>query len=367
MAKYSDYVIGVDVGGTKILAAAFEIGASAQSAMENEEASDQRKGKPPRKLPAPSPIARNKAKTPRSGKAADLLATIEATVNSILEELRGHGTCVGIGVAVPGPLDRERGIVRYTPNLGLENYPLATELGRAFNLPVFLENDVQAGVFGELRAGALRGSRHAVGVFLGTGIGGGLVINGEIYRGATGSAGEIGHMILHEGGALCGCGNYGCLEALASRTALAKDAIALAASGKAPAMLEAAGTDFAEYKSSAFEAALTADEIAIGKAVDRTAFWLGVGLANLVNILNPETIVLGGGLVARFGERIKKGAKRSMEERLMPSMAGTVKILVSELGDLAVPAGAAFAAAEGAARTGSPSGRDSPGKKDAPK
>lgn len=96
---------------------------------------------------------------------------------------------------MPCTSDRERGIVRYTPNLGLENYPLAEELASAIGLPVFLENDVQAGVLGELVAGGLRGARNAVGVFLGTGIGGGIVIDGKIYRGSTGSAGEVGHMI----------------------------------------------------------------------------------------------------------------------------------------------------------------------------
>ena len=324
MFERGDYAIGVDLGATKILAAAFEL---------TEEGLI--KGS----------IAEVKTPTPRGDGAEALLRGLIEAIASLrveAEKKLAKGTCKTLGIAVPGPLDRAKGIVRYTPNLGLENYPLAAKLREALGLEVSLENDVQAGVFGELKAGALRGKRHAVGIFVGTGIGGGLVIDGELYRGSSGSAGEIGHMIVHEGGSLCGCGSYGCLEALASRTALAKDSIALAASGKAPGMYAAAGVNFKKYRSSAFAEALDAGDAVIEKAIDRSAFWLGVGMANLVNILNPEAIVLGGGLVARFGKRYLVGARTAMRDRLMPGLADTVEVLLSELGDLAVPAGAAL-------------------------
>jgi glucokinase len=333
MPKELSINIGVDVGATKIIAAAFPM-----------KGEDKKPGEA---------IVQAKTRTPRTEKPKDLVQAIAEVVAEVVAGIgdgkQGASKPEGLGVAVPGPLDRERGIVRYTPNLGLENYPLAEELASAIGLPVFLENDVQAGVLGELVAGGLRGARNAVGVFLGTGIGGGIVIDGKIYRGSTGSAGEVGHMILLEGGPLCGCGNYGCLEALASRTAMAKDALGLAASGKAPAMLDAAGTDLRKYKSSAFEEALDEGDEAIAQVVDRAGFWLGVGLANLVNLLNPEIILLGGGVVARFGKRIQKAAVASMEGRLMPGLAETVKVVLSELGDLAVPAGAALAACYGLA------------------
>lgn len=328
MFQSGDFVVGVDLGGTKILAAAFEIG---------------KKGGVKRAS------GQVKRKTP-AGEGPELLVeTIAEAVEALGASVKAEGlggVCRGLGVAVPGPLDRARGIVRYTPNLGLENYPLASVLGARLSLPVSLENDVQAGVYGELKAGALRGASQAVGLFVGTGIGGGIVIDGKLYRGSTGSAGEIGHMIVHEGGPLCGCGNYGCLEAHASRTALAKDAVALAAAGKAPGMLKAAGVNFRKYRSSAFEEALAAKDGPVAKAVDRAAFWLGVGMANLVNILNPEAIVLGGGVVARFGKRYLEGATAAMRARLMPGLADSVKVLLSELGDLAVPAGVALMALE---------------------
>lgn len=322
MASDSPVFIGVDLGATKIVAAAL--------AMD------------PGKEGVGEVLSQVKGKTPRTAKAKDIVAAIAEAAKSALAS--AGKPCAGLGIAIPGPLDRAKGLVRYTPNLGLENYPLAQELSAALGMPVVLENDVQAGVLGELVGGALRGCRNAVGVFIGTGIGGGIVINGELYRGSTGSAGEVGHMILMEGGPVCGCGNYGCLEALASRTAMAKDALALAASGKAPAMLDAAGTDFRKYRSSAFEEALEGGDEAVGGVVDRAGFWLGVGLANIVNLLNPEAVVVGGGVTARFGKRLLKAARASMEDRLMTGLAATVRIVQSELGDLAVPTGAAIAA-----------------------
>ncbi len=313
--------VGVDVGATKILAAVFD-----------------------RKL---KPIAVGKAKTPREAKAEVVVDAISEAVRGVLAQAGEVPGLAGVGVAVPGPLDRAKGIVRYTPNMGFHDFPLGKELTGLFGAPAFLENDVQAGVLGELRAGALRGAMNAVGVFIGTGVGGGIVINGEIYRGATGSAGEVGHMIVQEGGASCGCGNYGCLEALSSRTAMAKEAAAQAASGKAPALFEEAGTDIRKYRSSALFKSVAAGDKGVRRSVDRAAWWLGVGLANLVHLLNPEAIVIGGGVATRFGKKFVQAAEASMEEHLLPGMSGTVRVLLSELGDLAVPTGAACAAMEG--------------------
>jgi glucokinase len=324
MPKDGRVYVGADLGATKVLAAVFDSGMK--------------------------PLASEKSKTPREASAKTVIATLVETVGRAIAASGAQADRIGgIGVTVPGPLDRERGIVRYTPNMGFKDYPLGAELEGVFGAPAFLDNDVQAGVYGELRAGALRGKRNAVGVFVGTGIGGGIVIDGKIYRGATGSAGEVGHMILLEGGALCGCGNYGCLEALASRSAMAKDAVTLAAAGKAPGMLRAAGTDLRKYRSSALAESVEAGDKSVRKAIDRAAYWLGVGLANLVHVLNPEAIVIGGGIAARFGDRFIERAISSMEDHLMPGLAGSVEILPSALGDLAVPTGVAYVAADAAA------------------
>lgn len=327
MPKDGRVYVGVDLGATKILAAVFD------SAMK--------------------PLASEKSKTPREASAKAVVAALAETVGRALASSGAAPSALaGVGVAVPGPLDRAKGVVRYTPNMGFRDYALGAELEGLFGAPAYLDNDVQAGVYGELRAGALKGRKNAVGVFVGTGIGGGIVIDGKLYRGATGSAGEVGHMIVQDGGALCGCGNYGCLEALASRSAMAKDALALAAAGKAPGMLKAAGTDIRKYRSSAFAESIEAGDKGVRKALDRAAYWLGVGLANLVHVLNPEAIVVGGGMAARFGERFLDRAIASMEEHLMPGLSGSAEVLLSALGDLAVPTGSAWAAAEAAAAPG---------------
>jgi len=322
MPKDERIYVGVDLGGTKILAAAFDS-----------------------KLKV---LATEKAKTPKEANSTSIVAALADAVRQVLAKAGEGLELGGVGISVPGPLDREKGIVRYTPNMGFKDYKLGAELAGLFGAPAFLENDVQAGVFGELRAGALRGKLNAVGVFVGTGIGGGIVIDGKLYRGATGSAGEVGHMILHEGGALCGCGNYGCLEALASRTAMAKDAAGQAASGKAPALYALAGSDIRKYRSSILFESIESGDKGVKRAVDRAATWLGVGLANLVHILNPEAIVVGGGVVTRFGAKFLERAVASMEEHLMPGLSGTAAVLLSELGDLAVPTGAACIALEAA-------------------
>jgi glucokinase len=334
MPKDERIYVGVDLGGTKILAVAFDS-----------------------KLKV---LATQKAKTPREANASSVVSALEEAVRAVIAEASGKAGPApelgGVGVSVPGPLDRAKGIVRYTPNMGFKDYRLGEELAGLFGAPAFLDNDVQAGVYGELRAGALRGRLNAVGVFVGTGIGGGIVIDGRLYRGATGSAGEVGHMILHEGGAACGCGNYGCLEALASRTAMAKDSIAQAATGKAPALYSLAGSDLRKCRSGVLFEAIEGGDKGVKKAVDRAAAWLGIGLSNLVHVLNPEAIVVGGGVVTRFGQKFLDRAIASMEEHLMPGLSGTAEILLSELGDLAVPTGAACIALEASRPEGAAAG-----------
>jgi glucokinase len=331
MPKDERMYVGVDLGGTKILAAAFDARLRV--------------------------LATVKAKTPREANASSVVAALTEAVREVIAEAGGGLQLGGVGVSVPGPLDRAKGIVRYTPNMGFKDYKLGQELAGLFGAPAYLENDVQAGVYGELRAGALRGKMNAVGVFVGTGIGGGIVIDGKLFRGSTGSAGEVGHMILHEGGAACGCGNYGCLEALASRTAMAKDAIGQAATGKAPALYALAGSDLRKCRSGVLFEAIEGGDKGVRKAVDRAASWLGVGLANIVHLLNPEAIVIGGGVVTRFGQKFLDRAAASMEEHLMPGLSGTAALLLSELGDLAVPTGAACVALEA---TGAPPPQGAP-------
>ena len=258
---------------------------------------------------------------------------IAAGIRAALEDAGADPSDIGaVGIASPGPLDSERGVILETPNLGFRDFPLCERLGAELSVPVRLENDVNAGTYGEFLAGAARGCRHVVGIFPGTGIGGGLILDGRLYRGAGGNAGEIGHVIIQTDGPLCGCGHYGCVEALASRTALAKDVAAMAGSGSL-ASPGRASTDIKKYKSGTLAKAIERGEEGVRRAVLRSARFLGVAMANCVNILNPEVIVLGGGLVEKLGDMYVKEAERSMREHAMAHLAKDVKVTAALLGD----------------------------------
>jgi glucokinase len=315
--KEKDIVVGFDLGGTKMLCAVFD---------------------------GNEIISRYKQETMAQDGPDEVVVRIIETIREALKEADVDAKEVqGIGFAVPGPIDRKNGVIVNTPNLGFYNYPVIEKLKKEFSFPMILENDVSSGTFGELLQGAAKGYKHVIGVFPGTGVGGGIIIDGKIYHGASGNAGELGHMIIQLDGPLCGCGQYGCLEALASKTALSKDAVALSAAGKAPTIMKEAGTDFANFKSKVFKKAVGNEDKAIQKIVDRGAFMLGIGLANFVNIFNPELIILGGGLVEKLGDPYIKIAEKTMREHAMEALARDVTIETAKLGDDAVVIGAAGA------------------------
>jgi glucokinase len=316
MTEERKYVIGIDLGGTKIASAVLDTDLKIVSRYKERVGSDV----DPEKV------------------FDKICVCIDASIH---EAGTGIGNLIGIGMDVPGPLDWKEGIVLETPNLGFKNFPMKQRLEDRFGLPVLLENDVNAGVYGEYVKGAGRGYRHAVGVFPGTGIGGGLVLNGKLFRGASGSAGEIGHMIVQIGGPLCGCGQYGCLEALASRSAIAKTAAGIAASGGSKIILEKAGTDIKKIKSGTLYQAWKAGEKPIIELIDRSARFLGIGLANCVNLFNPEVVILGGGIVEKFGDVYVKAAEKAMREHAMEKLVEGVKVIPAELGDDAAVVGSA--------------------------
>lgn len=273
----------------------------------------------------------------------------EAVFGRIVETVRGAiadagvkiGRVRGVGVGSPGPLDPFNGVILDTPNMGFRNFPLRQRLSEALGLPVSVDNDVNLGTLGEYHFGAGRGAVNLVGVFPGTGIGGGLILDGKLYRGHTGGAGEVGHMIIQAGGAICGCGQRGCVEALASRLFLAKEAAAMAARGDAPTIAARAGTDLSEIRSKALAKAYAAGEGPVVALIEDSARMLGIGLANVVNLLSPERIVLGGGLVEALPETYVELATQSMRDHAMAWLAAPVQVVAAELGDDAVVMGAA--------------------------
>ncbi len=311
-----EYVIGFDLGGTKMLSAVVD-----------------------RKLKLTS---RQKKKTSAHTGDESIYERIKDCIRASIENSGIEAAKIkGIGLASPGPIDRERGVVLDTPNLGFKDFPLKERLEKDFEMPVVIDNDVSAGLYGEYLKGAARGFRNVVGLFPGTGVGGGLILDGRLYRGATGNAGEIGHTIIQVNGPRCGCGQQGCVEALASRSAIAKDAVALAGSGAAPSLLKDAGTDYKRYRSGVFAKAYKKGEPGIVSIVNRSAWFLGIAMANCVNIINPEIVVLGGGLVGKLGSEYVSIAERSMREHALPALVENVKVMEARLGDDAAVIGAA--------------------------
>jgi glucokinase len=273
----------------------------------------------------------------RLSKASDGL---DATLGSIVSSL--DAACAeaavqrselgGLGIASPGAVDAIHGVVPGAPQLpGWNDVPIVEMMSERLGVPVWLENDANAAALGENRFGAGQGTRNMLYMTVSTGVGGGIIIDGSLYRGTRGAAGELGHVIIDLNGPPCGCGGSGCLESLASGTSIARRGRALVEAGDAP-RLAALAED---------EGKLTAGTIAraaeAGDDVSRTIYedvgtYLGVALASYVNIFNPEAILIGGG-VSRASNLFLPTARRVMEERAMSSPLEDVTLGLAELGD----------------------------------
>jgi glucokinase len=267
-----------------------------------------------------------------------MIEMIEAAIADVLREHGGtRADIAGVGIGSPGPLDRKTGTVINTPNLGWRNFPLRDLIANAVNLPATLDNDANCATYGEWWLGAGRDVDTLVGLTLGTGIGGGIVLGGEIFHGCSDVAGEIGHMTIDSTGRKCKCGNYGCLEAYASGPAIALRAVEGIEAG-AETMLTEMVDGRLELITAAtvYEAAAREDAYA-NEVIKDTAKFLGAGVANIINILNPEMVVIAGG-VTRAGDHlfgplraeVRRRAFRAAEERCrivpgeLPGTAGVV-------------------------------------------
>ncbi len=316
VAKTRECWVGFDLGGTKMLAAVFDGNFR--------------------------PIGRKRRKTRgQEGMKAGLDRLIGTIEDALADAGIQPNEVAGIGVGCPGPLDLDRGVVLETPNLGWTNAPVRRTLEKAFGCATVIANDVDAGVFGEYRFGAARGARCVVGVFPGTGIGGGCVYEGTLLRGRTGSCMEIGHIPVVPDGALCGCGRYGCLETVASRLAIAAAAAAAAHRGEAPHLAEIAGTDVANIRSAAISQAIEAGDQVVEQIVRKAARHIGWTMAGVVNLLAPDVVLLGGGLVEEMPELFRDEIKGQLKAQVMPALRKTFKMAVAELGDNASVTGAA--------------------------
>jgi len=221
-------------------------------------------------------------------------------IRQVSDKYKNSGTLLGVGIGVPGIIDMQTGMVRESPNLpGWSDYPVRDEIERRLGAPVILENDANVAAFGEKWLGAGRHVGDMAMLTLGTGVGGGLVLNGKIWHGMTGMAGEFGHMTVEPEGQLCGCGNHGCLEQYASATAIVRMARETIAKGDAPGLAKAAGSDLEFNAKEIYNLAIQGDEQArrIFRAVGRA---LGIALAAMVNGLNLEMYVIGGGVCSAW-------------------------------------------------------------------
>jgi glucokinase len=303
--------VGVDVGGTKVLGVALD-GAGAV-------------------------VAEHRVPTPVGSRA------LLEDVLEVVSVLRGRCDAVdAVGVGLPGLVDRD-GVLRFAPNLpGVVELPVGRLVAEATGLPVVVDNDATCATWAEHRVGAAQGAADAILVTLGTGIGGGLVMDGVLVRGANGFAGEIGHMVVDADGIACVCGRRGCWERYASGSGLGRMAREAAEAGRGRRMVALAGGDADLVRGEhATAAALEGDAEALA-VVDRFAGWFAVGLANLVHVLDVSTCVVGGGLV-EAGDVVLGPIRRAFVDRVVaPEHRPPVTIIPAVLGERAGAIGAAL-------------------------
>jgi glucokinase len=317
MAKF---IVGIDLGGTNIVSGCV---AADGSALLGEHS-----------VPTGS----------EEGPDAVVLRMIESARASMAATLKKipNAEFVGVGVGAPGPLDAETGVVLVAPNLGWVNMPLRSRLQDGLGLPTALDNDANCAVLGEWWRGAAAGSRIALGVTLGTGIGGGIIVNGRMFRGASGYAGEIGHMTIDANGRRCKCGNYGCVEAYASGPNIALRAVEALESGSASTLPSYVGGDFRKITAqTVYQAAQAGDSLAL-EVVKETAHFLGAAVASLLNILNPEVVVVMGG-VTQAGEALLEPLRREVSRRAFKPVVAACRIVPGTLTGVAGVYGAARA------------------------
>ena len=308
-----EYVIGVDLGGTKILTALSDLEGNI--------------------------LERARVLVGEDKGKESVVSKIKETVRQVVEQAEvGLEEVAGIGLGCPGPIDIEQRLIHSTANLDLENVNIQDELSE-FNTPIFLENDANAAALGELWFGAGQGADDMIYITISTGIGAGIIIDGNIYHGSGDSAGEIGHMTVDPSSVIeCGCGNYGCWEALASGTALTRLGREAVESG-ADTLISDLVEDQSEIDGAIIaKAAEDGDQVAL-KVMDTIAERLGIGLASLINIFNPGRIVLGGG-VSNAWSLLEDKVWETIDERAIESLASEAEIILAELGSDVGVAGA---------------------------
>ena len=316
------WVIGVDLGGTNIVVGVLPIdgGDGEVLALKSESTEAQRGAK---------------------YVVDKIVLLIEEARAEIVGQFGGtRADFAGLGIGAPGPLNRETGTVIQSPNLGWRNFPLRDLISNAVNLPAVLDNDANCATYGEWWLGAGRNVDTLIGLTLGTGIGGGIVLNGEIFHGVSDAAGEIGHMTIEANGRKCPCGNYGCLEAYASGPAISRRATEGLEAGQESLLTDLVGGNLELITAATvYEAVVNGDPYA-NDVMRETAKFLGAGIANIINIFNPHMIVISGG-VTKAGDHLFLPLRSEVRRRAFKSALDACEIRAAELPGTAGVIGAA--------------------------
>ncbi len=292
-------------------------------------------------------VARNRARTPRDVSGQKSLDAIIRTVEELLDKAGVAAKALtAIGLAVPGTIDPDEGTVIETPNVNLSGLRVIEPLKERFGCPVALGNDVDAGTLGEHWLGAARGASSVVGMFVGTGIGGGVIIDGKLVRGAALAAGEIGHIIMQVDGPRCECGCRGCLEAIASRTAIERDIRDAVASGATTVLTDMLDGDLSAVKSGALRRALDAGDPLVTEIMGRASEVIGLACVSVRHLLDPEVIVLGGGVMEACADFVLPIVEEVLARGGMRGAKPHGAVVLSALGDDAGVLGAAMLARE---------------------
>lgn len=270
-------------------------------------------------------------------------AKLEESVLRLVTRARREGLELrAVGAGCAGFVDAASGVLSSCPNIPfIRDYPIARHLGRLAKCSVSVGNDAQLGLYGEFKLGAAVGCRNVIGLFIGTGIGGGAIIEGSLYKGASGLAGEIGHYLLDALGPLSGSERHGLFDDIASRHAIAAQAAAMAAKQWAPHLYREAGTNLLDIRADVLARAIRRGDAKIEELVRSRASIVGLVLANLVNFLSPDMVVLGGGMIKALGDIIVPEAERTMRRHALVPISRCVRVVPARLGDLAVATGAA--------------------------
>lgn len=321
-----ELAIGVDFGGTKLLAAVVDVSSG-------------------------EIISSAKKKTNPGDDARALMERLYAGIDEALEggNARKKSSISGIGVGIAGQIDTANGILLGAPNLSQAtvNLPIADMLKARYKVPVKLLNDVQVAAIGEGAFGAGKGCDNFFCVFVGTGVGGAIVFDGQLYTGATGTAGEVGHLIIHANGRHCGCGGRGHLEAYASRTAITRTILGELKRGRPSILtklepsLVGGESDGSALRSGLLAKAMKENDPLVAETLTEAGTDLGLGLASVINLLNPGRIIVGGGVIEAVDYLFEVASQRALRESL-PTPARQVEIVRAKLGDNAGIVGAAI-------------------------